>query len=732
MFAIPLCSLLKGYRKRAVITTANLLVMLLIPLNLVCAAAPPAHSVSERPLDFAIVEPRFGSTQTGQVDVKLQYVTKNETPTVDVQVNGRTVNRERFTKSCQGGTCTLTGKLTVWDGLRTGENQLSATLTGRLRRPTSATPSSSTPVLLKSTRFDFLQGGLTSGDYNTVNYYTPVSLGLSTLPDGGGPSGNPWLQITTGYPADWSSTADAWAFPGLPGTNNTVTIPYPDVTEGFTCSGAPFQAYVLGRQNPYQRGPDDKYVETGWCGNNISELQSFFQNKMGRPLGSQDLVILGTAPGQTVPAGFDASSLGGTNYSQMPASDYPQAYVMVGVPGAAARTAYENFSIAPTASHPNAYNPSLNGTLMQDQNGNYNFLPSGDTAFQVHSDVNTGSSYITLGNKSYNPWAAINGSFWLLILDRETLTPVNYYLSPDFAADCSNTLPTQPCGAIYTVNSDGGNRLATELNSLSDHDLIFLVSEGCPVQNSSQLGSGLANMLHEIGGASYAVNMMTGGSQCNYSLVTVNDGFHTHPLTDKIALSAAGAFGTNGQSGSLQGFVARNNQGLYDVEGKAQMVPNSDGNALLPPIDYTFEQVASSPRQDWPLVDTAFPIEAYADISFQIMNKLGYTGSRLYDVRYFYTSSDFLATQGLGTVITNYLGTPTSPASTPFTKQAWDNASPAEFTASLQQIGLNWDTSPRTMPTWGITACAAKWPARIRRSSPICSAWRGPSVIIIR
>jgi flagellin-like hook-associated protein FlgL len=100
-------------------------------------------------------------------------------------------------------------------------------------------------------------------------------------------------------------------------------------------------------------------------------------------------------------------------------------------------------------------------------------------------------------------------------------------------------------------------------------------------------------------------------------------------------------------------------------------------------------------------VDTAFPIEAYSDISFQVLNKLGFTGSRLYDIRYFYTSSDFFATQGLGDIILNNLGTPTSPASNPFTKQSWDNANPAQFTAALQQIGMELQNANKSQAYFG-------------------------------
>jgi hypothetical protein len=277
--------------------------------------------------------------------------------------------------------------------------------------------------------------------------------------------------------------------------------------------------------------------------------------------------------------------------------------------------------------------------------------------------------------------------------------------SNDHLSTCNSTPGTQSCGVTWTVKTDGGNGLATQLSSLSPHDLIFLVSQGCPVQDNSVIQSSLGNVLHSIGAAPYVFNysgvITHSGNYCSYSLVTVNDYNHMHPLNDPMALSAGGAFGLNNQYGSVHGVLARNHQGLYEVSGKDQMTPNSDGTGMLSNVDYTFEQAASNQRQDWPLVDTAFPIEAYADISFQVLNKLNFTGSRLYDIRYFYTSSDFFATQGLGDIMLNNLGTPTSPASSPFTKQSWDNASPAQFTAALQQIGTELQYANKSQAYFG-------------------------------
>ncbi len=688
--------------QRTITMACSLLALLLCSSGLTRAADPRQHSYNQPPPDFAILSPGFGSYQTGQVEVELQYITHNEDPKIQLQLNGRTVNHGRLRKSCEGATCTITGKLTVWDGLRVGENQLSATLAGRLYQPTRRNASSATPVLIAHTRFDYFEG-LGGGVYNSINYYTPVSLGLTTIPGGGGSAGTPWMQLTSGYPADWNATADAYAFPNLPGppdpetheptTLTKVTIPYPDISLGFTCTGGTFQAYVLGRQNPYLGGPDDQNVETGACFDSISDLQAQFQAKFSRPLGSQDLVIMGTAPGQTVPPGFDASPLGGTNFSQTPVSEYPQAYIMIGVPGAAAGTAYESFGIPTAPNRPSTpYQPSLNGTLMQDQYNNYNFVPSGDTGFQAHSGSHTGS-YITVENNTYTPPSSEEGFFWLLVLDQETLTPVNYYAGSPYAfQNCNTTATNQSCGAAYTVDADGGAALANELNSLSNaHDLIFLVAQGCPLTNPNQMQSALADVLHSIGGVPYAVNSMNPQNPapypCNYSLVTVNDGNHWHPLNDPVALSSS-AFSANGQSGSVQGFLARSQHGLYEVASNAQMIPNSDGSGFASPIDYTFEYVSSSQRQDWPLVDTAFPIEAYADLSYQILAGLGKTGSRLYDVRYFYSDSSFLTNSELGSILQNNLiGTPTQPPAQTFTAQPWDNATPAQFTAARQQIG---------------------------------------------
>jgi hypothetical protein len=156
--------------------------------------------------------------------------------------------------------------------------------------------------------------------------------------------------------------------------------------------------------------------------------------------------------------------LGGSNFSQTPAATYPQAYIMIGVPGTSAGTAYESFSITPTNTHPNGNVPTLNGTLMIDQNNNYNFVPSGNAEFVAHSDAST-SSYIKVGNKTFTPPGGTD-NFWLLALDRETRAPINNLSTNGATANCDSTPATQSCGATWTVNTDGGNGLAALLSSL--------------------------------------------------------------------------------------------------------------------------------------------------------------------------------------------------------------------------------------------------------------------------
>jgi hypothetical protein len=209
------------------------------------------------------------------------------------------------------------------------------------------------------------------------------------------------------------------SFPALPGANNTVSVSYGDVQYSSNCT-TQLQAIALDRQAPSVK-------EASVCGDTVSDIESSLKSSLGRDPNDTDLVILGTTHGNFIPSGFDTTSLGGTNYSQNFLGPLPQEYMIIGVPGAAAGSAHESYDVQSGPDTPFQYAPFLDGTLVLDQKGNYNYVPSDERAFQAVSNATSPS--INLGGQQYTaPSGGTQGAFWLFVVDRELLQPINYFI----------------------------------------------------------------------------------------------------------------------------------------------------------------------------------------------------------------------------------------------------------------------------------------------------------------
>ena len=238
------------------------------------------------------------------------------------------------------------------------------------------------------------------------------------------------------------------------------------------------------------------------------------------------------------------------------------------------------------------------------------------------------------------------------------------------------------CGALFDARVDNGNELASVLNGLNSDYLIFLTTVGCPADSASQYSSTLGGAIQNIGGMQYTLDYLTtAANTCGYSLVTVNDGNHQF-FTSNAALSAA-QFSANGHAGALQGYLAADRTGLLDVAQKAQMLKNSNGE-FSNAVDYTFENLSSQQRSDWPLTDTPGHLAAYHDISYQLLtdSNVNESGSKLFDLRFFYT--------GVGGPIDTVTGLVdsrlSSKATNPVTKSSWDTATDTEFNDVRSQL----------------------------------------------
>ncbi len=285
-------------------------------------------------------------------------------------------------------------------------------------------------------------------------------------------------------------------------------------------------------------------------------------------------------------------------YKRAGGTDYPrrtrfitQQYIILGVKGATAGTAHESYRVALDPETSNF--PNLTGTMLQDSNNNYNFVPDLETDFQVISGTNAS---IQVGTNTYTPPSNGGNKFWLLVFDRTALQPVNSYNNGNFTA-CSGS-GSQACGMLFDGRTDGGKALAATINQTTNRNLIFLTTTGCPFDNAGQASSDLANSLQNIGGMIHSPIYINDASKgCGYSLVSVNDTEHVS-FNQSQALSWS-YFSAQKQLGAVHGFLAKNDQGLYDVAGKDQMVMKTDlnGNPILAPaVDYTFGHLGSQGR----------------------------------------------------------------------------------------------------------------------------------------
>ena len=415
-------------------------------------------------------------------------------------------------------------------------------------------------------------------------------------------------------------------------------------------------------------------------------------------------MVFGTNPGRSNPPGLDTTKLGGTDYSKVDSTHYPQAYIMIGVMGADAGTAHESYSVVGTTT----VQPTLRGTLMLDGLGHYNYVPAGEVDFAV---ISGGTSSATIGSTAYESPSGAANQFWLLVLDRQTLQPIIYDVDEsagNMAVPCTPSTLGGPmrCGNVFETLFDGGAALASTLASVSPRNLIILSTVGCPFDDNGagkdlvEISSSLGTAIQNIGGMRYTLNSLTStAGTCRYSLVTANDGQHQY-LGSNAALSAD-QFGFRpdpkdpngppigqGQLGAIHGYLAVNKAGLYDVAGQDQMINGTNG--LVGSVDYTFEHIASDMRSAWPSTNTAGQWLSYHDISAQLLTdpQIDISGEHMYDVRYLYTNPT--TANKLAGLIDSRLA---PKATNPVTQSTWNTATAAEFSiaqaailAELQQV----------------------------------------------
>ncbi len=567
------------------------------------------------PIDtIAIESPKFGQKVKGSdVAVTLSLGQDLNHKSFRARLNGKDVTSHFSGGKCTNDGCQETASLVPSEGLRNGKNWLLVSAVSSRKR-----------IELKRVRFDYQKtstgtggsGGL--GDSDSTEKYLPSAVGFSLNAGGAAP----WATITTGTPASLQDTIDQTKY----------SIPYADTTSpSESACGTTLQVLVLSRSNPTH---ENAYQ----CFSDSAALKAYFAT-----LDSTDLVIAGTTAGQKVPGGLDTSGIGGTNYGQTAAALYPQGYVIIGVPGARAGSAYENYYVPGTAAMPYQYADFATGTLSADVNGNYNFHPGDNRRFTISPNDSTAkTSVITIGTQTYTAPAGSASGFWLLIVDRMLLQPVDS--STSSGAPCQyNASSASGCGKFYPTGSTNAATassaiagLAAALQGVSPRSLAILTTVGQPFASASAVTADLASAFALLGGSRYTLHYLTSPT-LTYTLIAPGATSPRSPFSSEVATSTS-LFGQQHQTGFLTGVLARELTSLYapTVSAQADGKQNAAGATSITP-DFSFYEITSQSPVDWPLTDTSGHIAAYHYASAEFMSRhYSETGSHSEDLRYFY------------------------------------------------------------------------------------------------
>jgi hypothetical protein len=332
---------------------------------------------------------------------------------------------------------------------------------------------------------------------------------------------------------------------------------------------------------------------------------------------ANDLVVIGTSDGNVTDQGLNTTSIGGSDFSKNPPFLLGSTYMIIGYGGQTPGTAYESV-------YGNA-----TGSLMEDQNGNYNFQSSDvvEYAIEPHDQGTGGAQTIELNvpkNLSrlgeyriafLSPAPSNSNGIWMLPLDRSGLMPP----PSNYSGGCYDTISQVTvvrvmanCGTFYAVgpgNSDIDGQwhaLANALSQVTNNQIVFLQSIGSvgsgslaqTVQNST-INTGFrqfASALSALGGVPYAVAGPTFTNQDNYAFV----GFKGAPN----ALSGGAAELSTaypGQMGVLHGTLQRDRTGLYRP---AQSSPEQQGlfnaKGVLDDSDFLLAVAAYQQPSEWP------------------------------------------------------------------------------------------------------------------------------------
>jgi hypothetical protein len=603
-------------------------------------ASQPARAAELPANKLEIRQPAADRFDGDDVPLRLRLGSDVAVDTVDVFLNGRPIDTTRLVRDFDDctdrripvtlrgahsdqlqspGICDdrahrmiLSATMTSFDGLKPGHNHLRV---AALNDDGSA----------DATVADFYYAPPVVGmGASEVQRYLPNSVGL-TVSSGGA---DPWVHINTGWPQLATPDPDTNLLPYYDAT-------FPSTTDTACAASDVYQVLVLDRSEPT--------AEIDYrCFGTDGALSAYLGT-----LTNEELVIAGTTWGHNAGTTLNTSKIGGQSHA---ASEDVQGYVVIGVGGATPNTAYESYyttedpaSFDVVGGSPVDMNPHAAGTLNFDINGHYSFV-SGEAQPFIVSPGDPAS--VTIGSTSYSSSSAQGSDhdgFYLLVVDRLTLAPVDSWYGDANALCRVAGFPTPTfCGVFYPTNTStqAMTDLANALNAVTPREIAILTSVGTPLPIPA-VGNDLANAIKRLGGTYYTLpNLASPGA--TFTLVadgpdpatTAATGGNSMDLTKGVVESTS-AFTQQHETGNISGLFARDAAGLYYAQSASQ----EDG--LPTTMDYTFHTVSTAPTGDWPMTDTPGHVAAYHAISHAYLGSspLNLSGMLSYDLRYHYASN---------------------------------------------------------------------------------------------
>jgi hypothetical protein len=558
-----------------------------------------------RPL-ITITSPRRDARLSGQsISVELRISQQGEKHSLQVWLNRVPITGIfHQTGECSQAFCSFSGTVQDGDALRQGRNALLATVEPRDRHHDRESHRDHERVVFE------WQGNSSGVGATPAPFYPPPAVGFTTLAPGGQQSGA-WIQL--------SSNA-------LHGGTET----YPSSSET-TCAST-YQVLVLDRQT---------LAEISYsCYDTDATLSAGLALLVPADPAQANLVIAGTTLFHNAGPALNTTSIGGTNYSKVPAAQLPRGYMAIGEGGASggATESYYLTSWLDVDPDPGSYLPQLNGILSTDATANYNFHPTDNTTFSVvNTQGDAGPTQIqvnnTLSSVTYAPPANSANGFWLLALKRTSLGNLE---------SCDTNVSPTPCGVFYqTGNTDATTAqqqltaLGSALTGASSEQLLFLVSIGQAVNGT--IPADLSTAIENLGGANQSlVRMSQNKATYNYTMISSNDPefLKTYPGGNTVVSSNLNV--TQGQTGSVYGLLSRGLNNLYLTATVNQ------GNVLTDAVvaDQSLYQLAWRQPQPWPFMDTSGRQGAYRYLSAMVTGTVLGTGNASDDIRTLYPSSD--------------------------------------------------------------------------------------------